>query len=60
MWIGLSKIKPGSSPGPLPPGANLEALKAYRDVAVKVIEAGKDGVGTQAVRVQAIDKVFGK
>jgi len=56
----LSKIKPGSpTPGPLPPGANVEALQAYRDIAVKIIQSGKDVVGTQQVRVDAIDKVLG-
>jgi RHS repeat-associated protein len=43
----LSKIKPGGPPpGPLPPGVNVEALKAYRDIAVKIIQSGKDVVGT--------------
>jgi len=50
----LSEIKPGGPPpGPLPSGANVDALRAYRDIAVKVIQAGKGGVGTQALRVDA-------
>jgi hypothetical protein len=55
----LSKIKPGGPPpGPLPPGASVEALQAYRDIAVKIIQSGKDGVGTQALRVDAINKAL--
>lgn len=57
----LSKIKPGAPPpGPLPPEANIEALQAYRDIAIKVIQSGKDVVGTQQLRVDAIDKALGK
>jgi RHS repeat-associated protein len=57
----LSKIRPGAPPpGPLPPGANIEALKAYREIAVRIIEAGKDIVGTQRLRVEAIDRVLGR
>jgi RHS repeat-associated protein len=56
----LSKIKPGAPPsGPPPPGASVEALQAYREIAVKIIQSGKDGVGTQVVRVDAIDKALG-
>jgi RHS repeat-associated protein len=57
----LSKIKPGAPPpGPLPPGASVQALQAYKDVAVQVIRSGKDIVGTQALRVQAIDNALPK
>ncbi len=57
----LSKITPRNpTPGPLPPGANIEALKAYRELAVKLIQADNDGVGTQALRVKAIDEAIGK
>lgn len=57
----LSKITPKSpSPGLSPPGVNTDALKAYRDLAIKVIQNGTDGVGTQRLRVQAIDKALGQ
>jgi hypothetical protein len=58
----LSKITPGGPPpGPLPPGASIDALKAYRNVAAKAIQEGRDArVGTQALRIQAIDRVLGR
>ena len=56
----LSTIRPGSpQPSPLPVGANVEALKAYRELALRLIRANNDPVGTQRLRVDAINKALG-
>jgi len=50
----------GPPPRPLPAGANIEALKAYREIAIQIIKMNKDTVKTPAMRVKEIDKALGR
>lgn len=42
----------------IPAGLTREILLEYRRVAVRVIEAGKDGAGVQAARLKLIDRAL--
>lgn len=41
-----------------PQGLTDKALRQYRNVAVEMIARGKDGLGTQAKRIEAIDSLL--
>jgi hypothetical protein len=42
----------------LPPGVTSQTLRTYREIAVKSISQGKDTLGVQAARKEAIDALL--
>jgi hypothetical protein len=54
----LNRLSQG--PITLPPGVTTETLEAYAKVAQSSIDAGKDTLGVQALRLRAINIVLGR
>jgi hypothetical protein len=50
----LSRLRAGEAV-PLPQGVTTQTLQTYRGIAEKAIQAGKDTLGVQAARKEAID-----
>jgi RHS repeat-associated protein len=56
QWMGLgAQGARGALGRPLPQGLTVDTLLAYREIAVRQIQANLDTVGTQAARLQLIE-----